>query len=97
MTKPDRTTTSITVSLDTSLLKAVDKCAKQLCYTRDQFLSMACQHLIEKIDVQELERIYCERRKQDPEELDLAEAGAILAGEILPKEEFVADEGLTAT
>ena len=90
MTKPDRTTTSITVSLDTSLLKAVDKCAKQLCYTRDQFLSMACQHLIEKIDVQELERIYCERRKQAPEELDLAETGAILAGQILPQEEWSA-------
>lgn len=88
MTKPDRTTTSITVSLDTSLLKAVDKCAKQLCYTRDQFLAMACQHLIEKIDVQELERIYCERRKQAPEELDLAEAGAILAGKILPQEKW---------
>ena len=88
MTKPDRTTTSITVSLDTSLLKAVDKCAQQLCYTREQFLVMACQHLIEKIDVQELERIYCERRKQDPEELDLAETGAILAGQILPKEKW---------
>ena len=88
MTKQDKNTTSVLVSLDASLLKAVDKCAKQLCYTRDQFLSMACQHLIEKIDVQELDRIYCERRKQAPEELDLAEAGAILAGEILPKEEW---------
>ena len=88
MNKSNRSTTSITVSLDTSLLKAVDKCAKQLCYTRDQFLAMACQHLIGKIDVQELERIYCERRKQDPEELDLAETGAILAGQILPKEEW---------
>lgn len=88
MNKPNRSTTSITVSLDASLLQAVDKCAKQLHYTREQFLVMACQHLIEKIDVQELERIYCERRKEAPEELDLAETGAILAGEILPKEEW---------
>jgi hypothetical protein len=49
---------------------------------------MACQQLIGQIDVRELEGIYCERMKQQPEELEWAEAGAILAGEILPKEEW---------
>jgi len=47
---------------------------------------MACQQLIGQIDVRELERIYCERLKQQPEELELAETGTILASQILPKE-----------
>ena len=80
--------TSVLVPLDASWLKAVDKCAKKLHYTREQFILMACQQLIGQIDVRELERIYCERLKQQPEELDWAETGTILASQILPKEEW---------
>ena len=45
---------------------------------------MACQQFIGQINPQELENIYCERYMQQPEELQWAETGAILAGEILP-------------
>ncbi len=86
MDKQYKGETSVLVLLDASLLKAIDKCAKKLHYTREQFILMACQQLIGQIDVRELERIYCERLKQQPEELELAETGTILASQILPKE-----------
>jgi predicted transcriptional regulator len=80
--------TEVSVSLNSSLLKAIDECAEQLRYNREEFIAMACQQFIGQISPQELENIYCERQMQQPEELQWAETAAILAGEILPKEKW---------
>lgn len=80
--------TEVSVSLNTSLLKVIDECAEQLRYNREEFIAMACQQFIGQINPQELENIYSERQMQQPEELQWAETGAILAGEILPKEKW---------
>jgi metal-responsive CopG/Arc/MetJ family transcriptional regulator len=76
---------TIQVEVASSMLKAIDRCARKLHFSREKFILTACQHLIGQIDEQELERLYCERLKQ-PEELEWAEASAKLAGDVLPKE-----------
>ena len=88
MDKQTTKTIEISVPLSSSLLKAIDGCADQLCYSREEFITMACQQFIGQINPQALENIYCEKHIQQPEELQWAETGAILAGEILPKEEW---------
>lgn len=88
MDKQTVKTIEVSVPLNSSLLKVIDECAGQLCYSREEFIAMACQQFIGQINPQELENIYCERYMQQPEELQWAETGAILAGEILPKEEW---------
>jgi predicted transcriptional regulator len=88
MAKQSLSATAVHVSLDPSWLRAVDKCARKLRYTREQFILAACQQFIGQIDVRELERIYCERLRPQAEDLAWAEAGAALAGEILPQEEW---------
>lgn len=76
---------TIQIEVEHSLLKAIDRCARKLHFSREQFVLSACQHLIGQIDKRELERLYCERLEQ-PEELEWAEASAKLAGDVLPKE-----------
>ena len=81
-------TIEVSVPLSSSLLKVIDECADQLRYSREEFIAMACQQFIGQVNPQELENMYCERHRQQPEELQWAETGASLAGEILPKEEW---------
>ena len=88
MDKQTAKTIEVSVPLNSSLLKVIDECVDQLRYSREEFIAMACQQFIGQINPQELENIYCERHMQQPEELQWAETGAILAGEILPKEDW---------
>ena len=78
----------VSVSLNSSLLKIIDECAEQLRYNREEFIEIACQQFIGQINPQELEHIYYKQHTQQPEELQWAETSAILAGEILPKEQW---------
>lgn len=80
--------TTVQVHMDPSWLRAVDKCARKLHYTREQFILAACQQFIGQIDARELERIYRERLQPQAEDLAWAEVGAALAGEILPPEDW---------
>ncbi len=76
---------TIQIEVEPSMLEAIDRCARKLHFSRENFILTACQHLIGQLDEQELERIYCERLNQT-EELEWAEASAKLAGNVLPKE-----------
>ena len=78
----------VSVSLNSSLLKVIDECATQLHYNREEFIEIACQQFIGRINPQELENMYCERQMQQSEELQWAETAATLAGKILPKEKW---------
>ncbi len=78
----------VEVRMYPSWLQAVDECARKLHYSRERFILTACQEFIEKVDERELERIYCERLREQPEDLKFAETGAKLAGMVLPKEDW---------
>ena len=88
MKPPSPNLTPVEVLLDACWLRAVDECARKMGYSRDQFIQTACQELVEQVDERELERIYCERMQEVPEDLEWADAGAKLAGQVLPREEW---------
>ena len=76
---------TIQIEVELSILKAMDQCAQKLHLSREKFILTACQHFIGQLDERELERLYCERLRQE-EELEWAEASAKLAGDVLPRE-----------
>lgn len=78
----------VQVPMDENLLKAVNREARASRSTRAALIRAACEDYLRKIEEQELERRYVEGYRRRPEKPDLGRAGAKLAAQVLPEEEW---------
>lgn len=74
--------------MDEQLLKAVDRRARARRSSRAALIRTACVQYLEKIEEQELDRRHVEGYLRTPENPGLGEAGAQLAGQVWPSEDW---------
>lgn len=78
----------IQVPVDEELLVALDETSRKQNKARAELIREACQRYLERVESEELDRLYKEGYQRVPEEPELGEAQIGLAGEILPKESW---------
>ncbi len=78
----------IQVPMDESLLSAVNRRARAERSTRAALIREACQEYLRRLEELELDRRYVEGYRRKPEKPAHAEAGARLAAEVLPREDW---------
>jgi hypothetical protein len=78
----------IQVPMDENLLHAVNRQAKAQRATRAALIRTACQEYLQKLEEDELDRRYVEGYRRKPEKPDLGKAGARLAAQVWPREDW---------
>ncbi len=78
----------IQVPVDEELLTALDQLSRKQRKARSELIRQACQHYLEQVESEELDRLYQQGYEKLPEEPKLGEAQVAVAGEILPKESW---------
>jgi metal-responsive CopG/Arc/MetJ family transcriptional regulator len=78
----------IQVPVDENLLFALDKLSKKQSENRSEIIRRACRHYLERMESEELDRVYQEGYKKLPEEAETGKAQAALVVEILPGESW---------
>jgi hypothetical protein len=76
----------IQVPIEDDLLKRIDASAGVVAESRAAFIREACQQRLKSLRAQELDRLYMEGHRSQPENLDWAESSARLLSMRLPKE-----------
>jgi len=80
----------IQVPMDESLLRAVNRRAKASHSTRAALIRVACEDYLRKLEEEQLDRRYVEGYRRKPEKPDFGQAGAKLAAEVWPEEDWSA-------
>lgn len=78
----------IQVPIEDDLLKRIDESASVVAESRAAFIREACQQRLKRLQVKELDRLYMEGHRSQPEDLDWAESSAGLLSKRLPKEKW---------
>ncbi len=78
----------IQVPMEGKLLQAVNREAKVRHSTRAALIRKACEEYLRQIEEEELERRYVEGYRRKPENPAWGKAGAKLAAQVWPKEEW---------
>ena len=78
----------IQVPIEDDLLKRIDATAAVVAESRAAFIRKACQQRLKTLQATELDRLYMEGHKRQPEELAWAESSAKLLSKRLPKEKW---------
>jgi len=78
----------IQVPIEDDLLKRIDASAGVVAESRAAFIREACQQRLKSLQVKELDRLYMEGHRNQPEDLDWAESSARLLSKRLPKEKW---------
>ena len=79
---------AIQVPMDDDLIKRLSKRWRDGFSSRAAFIRTACERLLGELDRTEAERRYVEGYLRKPEDRKLAQAGARLAAEVLPDEDW---------
>lgn len=79
---------TIRIALDDGLLKEVDQIVEKRFDNRAEFISKACSFFLRYLHEQQLEQVYKKGYVQMPEELEIAQAAVLLAGEVMEKENW---------
>jgi hypothetical protein len=78
----------IQVPIDDELLKRIDVTAGVVAESRAAFIREACQQRLKSLQAKELDRLYMEGHRSQPEDLDWAESSVKLLSKRLPKEKW---------
>lgn len=78
----------IQVPMEDKLLAAVNRKAKARKSTRAALIRAACEEYLRQLEEEELERRYIEGYRRKPENPAWGKAGAKLAAQVWPKEEW---------
>jgi len=78
----------IQVPIDDDLLKRIDTTAGVVAESRAAFIREACQQRLKSLQAKELDRLYMEGHRSQPEDLAWAESSAKLLSKRLPKEKW---------
>jgi len=78
----------IQVPIEDDLLKRIDATARIVAESRAAFIREACQQRLKTLRARELDRLYMEGHKHQPEDLAWAESSAKLLSARLPKEKW---------
>ena len=78
----------IQVPIEDDLLKRIDATAGVVAESRAAFIREACQQRLKSLQAKELDRLYMEGHRSQPEDLDWAESSARLLSKRLPKEKW---------
>ena len=76
----------IQVPVDEDLLIALNRTSRKQNKARAELIREACARYLEKVESEELDRLYQQAYETLPEESALGEAQIAVAGEILPGE-----------
>ena len=78
----------IQVPMEEQLLHAVNRKAKERRSTRAALIRTACEQYLQKLEEDELDRRYAEGYRRHPERPALGKAGAKLAAQVWPREDW---------
>ena len=78
----------IQVPIDDELLRRIDATAGIVAESRASFIREACQQRLKTLQTNELDRLYVEGHRKQPEDLGWAENSAKLLSKRLPKEKW---------
>jgi metal-responsive CopG/Arc/MetJ family transcriptional regulator len=78
----------IQVPVDEKLLIALDKLSRKQSKARSEIIRQACQHYLDQLESEELDRIYQQGYERVPEEAEIGKAQVTLTVEILPGESW---------
>ena len=78
----------IQVPIDDDLLKRIDATAGVVAESRAAFIRAACQQRLKSLQAKELDRLYMEGHRSQPEDLAWAESSAQLLAKRLAKEKW---------
>ena len=78
----------IQVPIDEKLLTALDKLSRKQSQARAEIIRRACQCYLEKMESEELDKIYQQGYERVPEEAEIGEAQISIVGEILSGESW---------
>lgn len=78
----------IQVPIEEELLNALDKVSKKQRKARAALIRQACSNYLQKIEYEELDRLYQQGYKKIPEESGMGEVQVALTGQILSKESW---------
>jgi hypothetical protein len=78
----------IQVPIEDDLLKRIDATAGVVAESRAAFIREACQQRLKTLQAKELDRLYVDGHRSQPEDLDWAESSARLLSRRLPKEKW---------
>ena len=78
----------IQVPVDEKLLTALDKLSRKQSQARSEIIRRACQHYLEQMESEELDKIYQQGYERIPEDVEIGEAQVSIAGEILSGESW---------
>jgi len=78
----------IQVPIDAKLLVALDRTSRKQKKARAEFIREACRCYLEKVESEELDRLYQQGYERLPEESGLGEGQIAVAAEILPGESW---------
>ncbi len=78
----------IQVPIEDDLLKRIDASAGVVAESRAAFIREACQQRLNSLQAKELDRVYMEGHRSQPEDLDWATSAARLLSKRLPKEKW---------
>ena len=84
----NKTKKIIQVPIEDDLLKRIDASANVVAESRAAFIREACQQRLKRLQARELDRLYMEGHRSQPEDLDWAESSAALLSKRLPKEKW---------
>ena len=74
--------------IEDDLLKRIDASAGVVAGSRAAFIREACQQRLKSLQAKELDRLYMEGHRNQPEDLHWAESSARLLSKRLPKEKW---------
>lgn len=78
----------IQVPIEDDLLKRIDASASVVAESRAAFIREACQQRLKRLQVKELDKLYVEGHRSQPEDLDWAKSSVGLLSRRLPKEKW---------
>lgn len=78
----------IQVPMDKEMLEDLDNLSEKQHKARAEVIRQACRSYLEKINEDELDRIYAEGYRRIPEEGDIGEAQLAMLSEILTEESW---------
>ena len=79
---------TIQMPIDDELLKRIDLTAGVLAESSAAFIRESCQQRLKSLQAKEMDRLYIEGHRSQPEDLAWAESAARLLSKRLPKEKW---------
>ncbi|MGH7599660.1 MAG: ribbon-helix-helix domain-containing protein [bacterium] len=79
---------TIQIALDEGLLKEVDQAVANRFNNRAEFINKALTFFLRYLQEQQLDQVYKKGYEQIPEEPDMAQVSALLAGETMTRDDW---------